>query len=224
MPLDPKPPITHLITSGETTLRTTPRSNEFSNILKLIEAAVAAELSFVQIREKQLSARVLFELVVRCAELTRGSQTKLLVNDRVDVALTAAADGVQLKSESMSAAVVRQLCQRDFLIGTSTHSLAEAKAARDGGADFVLFGPVFETESKKAFGPPQGVEKLRQVTKELGTFPVIAIGGVSVENGKECFRAGASGVAAIRLFSDARTLAQSVKGIREHYAHLNRRS
>ncbi len=217
MPLDLKTPITYLITSGETTLRTTPLSNEFSHILELIKAAVAVQLSLVQIREKQLSARVLFELVVRCAELTRGSETKLLVNDRVDVALTAGADGVQLTSESMSAKVVRQLCRRGFLIGASTHSLAEARAAREGGADFVLFGPVFETESKKAFGPPQGVEKLRQVTRELGTFPLIAIGGVSMENSSTCFRVGASGLAAIRLFGDPGTLSERVKAIRRSY-------
>ena len=217
MPLDLKTPITYLITSGETTLRTTPRSNEFSHILELIKAAVAVQLSLVQIREKQLSARVLFELVVRCAELTRGSETKLLVNDRVDIALTAGADGVQLTSESMSAQVVRQLCRRGFLIGASTHSLAEARAAREGGADFVLFGPVFETESKKAFGPPQGVEKLREVAAELAEFPVIAIGGVTVENSAICFGAGATGVAAIRLFGDAKKLSERVKEIRHGY-------
>src|SRR5689334_8967673 len=138
MPLDPKRPITYLITSGQTTLKTTPESDEFSNILQLVEAAVAAELSLVQIREKELSARVLYELVVRCAALTRGTLTRLLVNDRVDIALTAQADGVQLTSKSMRAAVVRQLCSRQFLIGASTHSLAEARAALEGVADFIL--------------------------------------------------------------------------------------
>jgi thiamine-phosphate pyrophosphorylase len=217
MSLDPKRPITYLITSGQTTLKTTPNSDEFSKILQLIEAAVAAELSLVQIREKRLSTRVLYELVVRCAALTRGSRTTLLVNDRVDVALTARADGVHLTSESMPAAIVRHLCSREFLIGASTHSLAEARAAREGGADFVLFGPVFETESKKDFGQPQGVEKLREVASELAPFPVIAIGGVSVENSLECFRAGASGVAAIRLFSDVSKLSDVVKAIRQTY-------
>ena len=217
MSLDPKRPITYLITSGQTTLKTTPNSDEFSNILQLIEAAVAAELSLVQIREKRLSTRVLYEIVVRCVALTRGSRTRLLVNDRVDVALTARADGVHLTSESMPAAVVRHLCSREFLIGASTHSLAESRAARDGGADFVLFGPVFETESKKEFGQPQGVEKLREVSSELVSFPVIAIGGVTVQNSVECFHAGASGVGAIRLFSDVSKLSDVVKAIRQTY-------
>jgi thiamine-phosphate pyrophosphorylase len=218
MPLDPKRPLTYLITSGQTTLKTSPNSNEFSNILHLIEAAVAAELSLIQIREKQLSTRVLYELVVKGVALTRGTRTSLLVNDRVDVALTASADGVHLPSASMSAADVRQLCPGEFLIGSSTHSLAEAKAARDDGADFVVFGPVFETESKKGFGPPQGLEKLKTVSSELGALPVLAIGGVTVEKSAECFRAGASGVAAIRLFGDARNLSERVKTIREAFS------
>jgi len=217
MPLDPKRPITYLITSGQTTLKTSPNSNEFSNILHLIEAAVAAELSLIQIREKQLSTRVLYELVVRGAALTRGTRSRLLVNDRIDVALTAPADGVHLTSGSMPAAAARQLCSREFLIGASTHSMAEAKAAQEGGSDFVLFGPVFETESKKIFGPPQGLEKLREVSSELGAFPVIAIGGVTVESSATCFRVGASGVAAIRLFSDARKLSETVKAIQHNY-------
>ena len=218
MPLDPKRPITYLITSGQTTLKTSPNSNEFSNILHLIEAAVAAELSLIQIREKQLSTRVLYELVVRGAALTRGTRSRLLVNDRVDVALTAPADGVHLTSGSMPAAAARQLCSSEFLIGASTHSLAEAKAAQEGGADFVLFGPVFETESKKIFGPPQGLEKLKEVSRELAALPVLAIGGVTVENSLECFQAGASGVAAIRLLGDARELSGNVRAIRERFA------
>jgi thiamine-phosphate pyrophosphorylase len=140
-----------------------------------------------------------------------------MVNDRVDVALTAAADGVHLTSESMPAAIVRQLCSTEFLIGASTHSLVEARIAREGGADFVLFGPVFDTESKQKFGPPQGLEKLREVSSDLKTFPVIAIGGITVANSAECLRAGASGVAAIRLFNDARDLAETVKAIREGF-------
>src|SRR6476659_10476251 len=210
MPLDPKRPITYLITSGQTTPRTTSNSDEFVNILQLVQTAVEAELSLVQIREKALTTRVLYELVVQCVALTRGTRTKLMVNDRVDVALTATADGVHLTSESMPAAIVRQLCSTEFLIGASTHSSVAARIAREGGADFVLFGPIFETESKREFGPPQGLERLRHVSSELKTFPVIAIGGVTVANSAECFRAGASGVAAIRLFNDTRELSEKV--------------
>lgn len=148
-----------------------------------------------------MSARVLFELAQRAAEITRGSRTRLLVNDRFDVARAAGADGVHLTTQSLPASIVRQRCGEDFLIGVSTHSLEEARTASEMGADFVVFGPVFETESKRIFGPPHGVDKLREVAEALRGFPVVAIGGVDRENMSECLRAGASGVAAIRLFN-----------------------
>lgn len=168
----------------------------------MIEAAVAAELPLVQIREKSLSARVLYELTTRAVLLTRGSKTRVLVNDRFDIARAAGADGVQLTTRSLPTSVVRRLCGEDFLIGVSTHSVETALEARAEGADFVVFGPVFETESKRAFGPPQGLEKLREVATALEGFPVVAIGGMNLENVLECFRVGARGMAAIRLFNE----------------------
>ena len=202
MPLQLPLPIIYAITSGATTTKTTPEAPEFSNILLLIEAAVAAELPLVQIREKSLNARVLYELTSRAAAITRDSKTRLLVNDRFDIARSAGAGGVQLTTRSLPASVVRHVCGEDFLIGVSTHSMETALAARAGGADFVVFGPVFETESKRAFGPPQGVEKLREVASALAGFPVVAIGGINLENVLECFSAGASGMAAIGLFNE----------------------
>src|SRR5687768_2835209 len=202
MPLQLPLPIIYAITSGATTTKTTPESPEFSNILLLIEAAIAAELPLVQIREKSLSARVLYELTSRAAAIARGSKTRLLVNDRFDVARTAGADGVQLTTRSLPASVVRRLCGEDFLIGVATHSVESAVEARAGGADFAVFGPVCDTASKRAFGPPQGLEKLREVTSALAGFPVVAIGGINLENVLECFDAGASGMAAIRLFNE----------------------
>jgi thiamine-phosphate pyrophosphorylase len=95
----------------------------------------------------------------------------------------------------------------------STHSLDEVLQARDKGADFVLFGPVFETDSKRAFGLPQGLSALQEVTRESGPFPVIAIGGVKEENTAQCFAAGAAGVAAISLFEDPLTLAAIVQSV-----------
>ena len=187
-------PITYPITSGKTTPQT------ISDTLRFVRAVVEAEVVLLQIREKSLPARVLYELATRAAEITRGSKTRLLVNDRADIARAAGADGVHLSSQSLPAGVVRRTFGSEFLIGVSTHSLDEARAARDGGADFVVFGPVFETESKRGFGAPQGLDKLRQVADELRGFPVLAIGGISLENAGACFDAGASGVAAISLF------------------------
>jgi len=108
---------------------------------------------------------------------------------------------------------VRKTCGAEFLIGVSTHSLDEARAAHAGGADFVVFGPVFETASKRVYGEPQGLDKLSAVARELGEFPVVAIGGVTLENAGECFDAGARGVAAIGMFNDAENLSSIVNRI-----------
>ena len=217
MPLEPARPILNLITSGNTTPATTPHSPEFKALLQLIEAAVASKVSLVQLREKQISTRVLQELAFRAAALTRGSVTRLLVNDRFDVALASGADGVQLTSRSIPTDIVRQICGSDVIVGVSTHSLMEAQRARDDGADFVLFGPVFETESKRAFGKPQGVERLREVAGALEAFPVIAVGGVTIDNARQCFVSGAAGVAAISLLSDAEKLSSVCELVRQPY-------
>ena len=197
MPVKFQLPIVYPITSGKTTP---------DHILRLVRAAVDAEVPLFQIREKLLPARVLFELVTRAAELTRDSKTRLLVNDRSDIARAAGADGVHLTTHSLLVEVVRKIYDAEFLIGVSTHSLDEARAASAAGADFVVFGPVFETESKRVYGRPQGLDKLAEVTRELGEFPVVAIGGITLENAGDCFRAGASGVAAIRLLNDAENI------------------
>jgi len=187
-------PIIYPITSG--------KANP-DEILRLVRAAVDAEVPLFQIREKSLHARVLFELVARAAEITRGSRTRLLVNDRSDIARAAGADGVHLTTQSLPADVVRKIFGAEFLIGVSTHSLEEARLARAAGADFVVFGPVFE---KRGYGAPQGVDKLAKVTRALGEFPVVAIGGITLDNVDECFQAGARGIAAIRLLNDTENL------------------
>ena len=204
MPLKFPLPIIYPITSGKTSP---------DDIFRLVRAAVESEVPLFQIREKSLSGRALFELVVRAAEITRGSKTRLLVNDRSDIARAAGADGVHLTTHSLPVQVVRRTCGTDFVIGASTHSLAEARVARDQGADFTVFGPVFDTESKRAYGEPQGLDKLREVTRALDEFPIVAIGGLTLENVGACFEAGASGVAAIRLFNDVDNMKDRISKI-----------
>ena len=204
MPLKFPLPIIYPITSGKT---------DSDEILRLVRAAVDAGVPLFQIREKSLSGRALFKLVVRAAEITRGSKTRLLVNDRSDIARAAGADGVHLTTHSLPVQVVRRTCGTDFVIGASTHSLAEARVARDQGADFTVFGPVFDTESKRAYGEPQGLERLREVTCALDQFPVVAIGGITLENVGACFEAGARGVAAIRLLNDAEHMKDRISKI-----------
>ena len=210
-------PIIYPITSGTTTAQTTPEDPQFLNILQLLRAAVAAEVLLFQIREKALNARVLYELTARAVEITRGGKTRLLVNDRSDVAHAAGAGGVQLTSQSLPANVARRMYGPEFLIGVSAHSLEAACDASRSGADFVVFGPVFETESKRDYGPPQGLGKLREVAEELHGFPVVAIGGITTENAGKCFAAGGSGVAAIRLLNDAERLSLIVERIRDEF-------
>ena len=201
MPLSQQLPILYAITSGATNSKTTPDDLEFLFIVHLVRTAVFLQIPLFQIREKNLPARKLYELVSRAVEITRGSATRLLVNDRFDVALATGADGVHLTSVSLPTRVVREVCGPEFVIGVSTHSLDEARAARDNGADFCVFGPVFETESKRSFGPPQGLERLKEVVAGVPGFPVLAIGGVSLDNAESCIAVGASGFAGISWFN-----------------------
>lgn len=212
-------PIIYLITDGKTTAHTSSSSDEYQSILRLARVAVTAEIPYFQLREKQLSARVLYQLTCDTVLLTRGSSTRVLVNDRADIAKAANADGVHLTSRSLRANVVRQLYGDDFVIGASTHSSDEALAARQA-ADFVLYGPVFETASKREFGSPQGIHNLQAVCAHLEQFPVVAIGGVTRENASDCFKAGASGVAAISVFSNPTTLQSTVAKLRSEFDSL----
>ena len=178
-----------------------------------MEAAVAAKIDLIQIREKHLSANFLYQLSVRAADITKGSATKLLVNDRADIAAAAGADGVHLASQSLPPYIVRRTFGADFLIGVSTHSLEQATAAGRSGADFVVFGPVFDTLSKRGYGEPLGLAELRKVASEVAPFPVLALGGVTTNNVADCIHAGAAGIAAIRILSDRLQLDRVVKEI-----------
>lgn len=215
MPLDlPAAPASYLVSPGATTPDTTSASDEFIRLLALVRAATDARIDLVQLREKLLRPRVLHELASRCAEATRGTGTRLLVNDRADIARAAGADGVHLTARSLEAATVRRAFGADFLIGVSAHTPEEARAARDGGADFAVFGPVFDTPSKRALGSPAGVGNLREVARSLSPFPLFAIGGVTRRGVRQVLQAGARGVAAIRLFGDPNSLREAAEEIR----------
>ena len=214
MKFAPSKPILYLITRGATVESTTPESSEFQEILSQVSAACAAGIDLIQIREKRLSARVLFELATRVVELSKGTSTRILINDRADIAAGAGAAGVHLTSQSIEAATIRETFGEEFLIGASTHSIGEATAARDGGADFAVIGPIFETSSKPAYGPPLGLDALTEAARSLTPFPVLALGGVSVENALQCLRAGARGIAGISLFAEPASLKTVVDSIR----------
>lgn len=170
-----------------------------------------------QIREKDLTAKELLALtresVKAARELevaTKDFRARVIVNDRLDVALASGADGVHLGGDSEPARDVtgwrrRGKAPAGFLIGASCHGLNELVAAEQAGVDYIYFGPVFDTPSKRAFGAPQGIARLAEICGKAKA-PVIAIGGVNAENAEECIRAGAAGIAAIRMFQEATDL------------------
>jgi thiamine-phosphate pyrophosphorylase len=173
----------------------------------------------VQLREKTLPAQTLTRIskeAVALAMESPGRAAKIIVNDRLDVALAAGAHGVHLGANSMPVAeVVRWLRHEakrlalatDFLVGRSCHSLEEAQAAERDGAGYIIFGPVFSTPSKMEYGPPHGVARLAEICR-AARIPVLAIGGITSDNAAQCFRAGATGIAAIRLFQETPDLAE----------------
>jgi thiamine-phosphate pyrophosphorylase len=175
------------------------------SVLGKIRAAVAGGVDWVQLREKDLSGR---ELLALAREAVAGGGARVIVNDRLDVALAAGAAGVHLGRESLSARDVVRWCSSgnapaEFLVGVSCHSLEEAREAESAGASYIFFGPVFDTPSKRGMGEPQGVGRLAEICGSVA-IPVVAIGGVSELNAGHCIRAGAAGIAAIRMFQEAR--------------------
>ncbi|HEV8394942.1 MAG TPA: thiamine phosphate synthase [Vicinamibacterales bacterium] len=162
--------------------------------------AARAGVHLVQVRERDLDGGPLTALVRRCVEAVRGSRARVLVNDRLDVALAAGAHGVHLRADSMPAPTVRALCPPGFLVGRSVHARDEAVAvAAAGGLDYLLFGTVFPTFSKPG-RPASGVTALVEVAAAV-TIPVLAVGGVTPDNVGEVAAAGAAGFAAIGMFA-----------------------
>ncbi len=179
--------------------------------------AVQAGVDWIQIREKDLPAHQLLALA-RFAVSEAGKDVRIIVNDRLDVALAAGAAGVHLGEQSLpvrtvNAARAGGVIPKGFLIGASCHSLDAGRAAERDGADYVFFGPVFATPSKAALGAPQGIKSLADVSGNL-KIPVLAIGGVTEENAAGCFVAGAAGIAAIRLFQESQDLPAVVAQLR----------
>lgn len=163
----------------------------------VVAAAARGGVGALQVREKDLSARELYALGQRLRAVLAPYHVPLLINDRLDVALALDAAGVHLAGHSLPTAVARRLVGSTKILGVSTHSVDEARQAADDGADFVVFGPVFTTPSKLAYGPPQGLHHLETVVTQV-RIPVIAIGGIDLTNLSQVLQAGAYGVAMIR--------------------------
>ena len=164
----------------------------------------------IQIRERDLSAAVLHALVRAVAGRARGSRTRVLVTDRIDVAAAAAAAGVHLRADGPPIARARALAPREWIVGRSVHDVAEAQAHQD--ADYLLFGTVFPSRSKPDGWAAQGLEPLADVVR-AARVPVLAVGGMTIDGAAACRRAGAAGVAAIGLFLPEKSVA-GARGIR----------
>jgi thiamine-phosphate pyrophosphorylase len=172
--------------------------------------AVRAGVDVIQVRERDLPDRQLAALVRRVVEAAAGSRTRVLVNDRADIAIVAGAAGVHLRGDSPSASRVREIAPDGFIIGRSVHSLADVDAAvADGGCDHLTFGTVFPSEGKAEGHPVAGLDALREVCARA-PLPVIAIGGITGERVAAVRDAGAAGFAAVGLFMCLTPLPQVV--------------
>ena len=181
-------------------------------LVDAVRLALEGGVRAVQLREKDLPVRELLALAKDMRQLTSEYRAKLFINDRADVALAAGADGVHVGGMSIPIAAVRRIVGNEMLIGASTHSLNEAKTAQDEGADFITFGPIFETESKKKYGAPVGLCELKKLNNNT-SMPVFGLGGVKCGNLIRVLGCGAHGISmisAILAADDVKKAAMSV--------------
>jgi len=166
-------------------------------LLQTVARNAAAGVDWIQIREKDLEARALFDLVSRAWAVA--PRSKIIVNSRVDVALAAGAAGVHLPANAPAPGIWRRIVPSGFLIGVSCHTLDEVRRAEQEGASYAVFGPVFAPLSKSPALAPRGLEQLAQAAGSVA-IPVLALGGITQGNAEACIAAGAAGIAAISMF------------------------
>ena len=196
-------PHLYLISSGEEA------QNKGTTLLEQLRGLPPALPCMVQIREKHLEARSLFSLAVKAKEITLPEGSLLLLNERTDIAAAAGLHGVHLPENALAPNILRALFPK-LLFGCSVHSLDAARIAEENGADYLLFGPIFDTPSKRKYGSPQGLEKLGEVCHKT-SLPVFAIGGITPRNAANCRAEGAYGVAALSIFRDSRGLGDTIE-------------
>ena len=177
-----------------------------SRFLNALEEAFQGGVRSLQLREKRLNSKDLLTLALEVKPLVQRYNAKLFINDRADIAVMAGADGVHLTEASVQASEVKNNFP-ELIVGVSTHSLEGARLAETQGADFITFSPIYETPSKTSYGPPQGLDPLRQVTQSA-RLPVLALGGITLHRVPECLEHGAFGVAVISDIWDSTDIKQ----------------
>jgi thiamine-phosphate diphosphorylase len=218
-------PVICLVTHGERLAPGAPNDSARVDdaIIRQVREAAAAGVDLVQVRELERDALELCRLVERCVAAVHGTGTRVVVNDRVDVALAAGAHGVHLRSDSYPATRIRRLVPEGFLVGRSVHERAEAAAVTQaGGVDYLVFGTVFPTESKPRGAKVAGLTALAEVVAAAAPVPVLAIGGASVSSAVQLAATGVRGVAAIGLFlageaAERPTIAMTVQQLRQAF-------
>jgi thiamine-phosphate pyrophosphorylase len=186
-------------------------------LVGLIREAAAAGVDLIQIRERDMVDGALADLTRAAVEAVRGTSAKVLVNDRLDVALAAGAAGVHLRADSFGASQARTIAPPGFVIGRSVHDVDEAaRTEAEGGCDYLIMGTVFPSGSKPSGHEPSGLSALRDVCARV-RLPVIAIGGMSIGHAAAVKAAGAAGVAAIGLFRTVPDLAGMVQNLRRSF-------
>ena len=177
---------------------------------EVVDECLGAGLRAVQLREKDLAVRDLLDLAVSLRDATRRHGARLVINDRADVALAVDADGVQRTHASLPVTALRRVVGPRALVGASVHSRAEARQAVTDGADFLVFGPIYDTPSKRQYGEPQGLHALEDLVTAVER-PVIAIGGITPERVRDALSVGAAGVAVIAAILRADRPADATK-------------
>ncbi|HUG37808.1 MAG TPA: thiamine phosphate synthase [Candidatus Limnocylindrales bacterium] len=187
-------------------------------LVDVVEECLEAGLRAVQLREKDLGVREMLDLAAALRETTRRHGARLILNDRADVAMAVGADGVQRTHTSLPVGALRSVVGNGSLIGASVHSLADAQGAAQDGADFLVFGPIYDTPSKRQYGAPQGLDALAHVAKSVAR-PVIAVGGITPERVRPVLEAGAAGVAVITAILAADRPADATKSFLDALGH-----
>ena len=178
---------------------------QFPELVRRVAAHIPV---IIQLREKHLNAKALYKLALTVKRHIHDKDSLLFINERFDIALASGADGVHFPEKSCPLGKALAVSP-GMIAGKSTHSLKQALSAEADGAEYLIFGPVFETPLKKRYGPPMGLEKLDEICRHV-SVPVYAIGGIVPQNSRQCIEHGAYGVAAMSVFHSSENLSRTL--------------